>query len=61
MKLYIAIHKMDYDGGYVLGVYDTEDRAIGRLESYHAEWMYIPLEELIVEEITLGEDCELSI
>jgi len=60
MKLYIAIHKIDYEG-VVLGIYDTEEAARDRLERYDKEWMYIPPKSLIVEEVTLGEDCELSI
>ena len=56
MKLYIVIGMWDYEGGQVLGVYDSFKKAMERKSS-----TYEGFDDKNIETIELNEDIEIGV
>lgn len=60
MKLYIAQKIIPYEGGYVLGVYSSEELALNRLAPFKAD-DDVGYYSYMVDEVELNENTEISI
>ncbi len=58
MRVYVALEIIPYEGGYILGIFSTKERAQNRIESYDRGDSYIGYE---IEEVNLDTDSEISI
>ena len=56
--LFIALASVDYEGGDILGVFNTKRRALNRLDRYKAKYYF---DNIWVKEIKLNEDMEENI
>ena len=59
MKLFMAIIGWDYEGGMVLGVYDTEQEAEDRIKEYSKDGRYGDRQEVITLTLNTNEEIDI--
>ena len=59
MKLFMATIGWDYDGGMVLGVYDTEIKAEDRIKEYTKDGIYSDRSEVVVLTLNTNEEVDI--
>ncbi len=66
MKLYMAYSSVDYESGTILGLFRTNEKALGRIQEYKDTYKAITgrfpsYENFYVECINSGESINLTI
>ena len=59
MKLYMANIGWDYEGGMILGVYDTEMEAKNRIKEYTKDGLYVDRSEVVTLTLNTNEEIDL--
>ena len=59
MKLYMANIGWDYEGGMILGVYDTEIEAENRIKEYTKDGRYSDRSEVVVLILNTNEEIDI--
>ena len=59
MKLFMAIIGWDYEGGMVLSVYDSEQKAEDRVKKYSKDGKYSDRQEVMTLDLNTDEEIDI--